>query len=99
MLALVALVLIAAAVATAVIVTTDKATGVKATEIAGDTVDKVVEEFKEAVAKNTESRRRMRRARATGEGRGAGEDLRPVGVELAGDDRRRGRRRPGRACR
>jgi eukaryotic-like serine/threonine-protein kinase len=53
-LALVALVLIAAAVATAVIVTTDKATGVRATEVAGDTVDKVVEEFKELVSKNTE---------------------------------------------
>ena len=51
---LVALVLIAAAVAAAVIVTTDKATGVKATEVAGDTVDKVVEEFKELVKKNTE---------------------------------------------
>jgi serine/threonine-protein kinase len=54
MLALVALVLIAAVVATVVIVTTDKATGVKATEIAGDTVDKVVEDFKEAVRENTE---------------------------------------------
>jgi eukaryotic-like serine/threonine-protein kinase len=52
--ALVALVLIAAAVAAAVIYTTDKATGVKATEIAGDTIDKVVEEFKDAVRKNTE---------------------------------------------
>jgi hypothetical protein len=52
--AAVALVLIAAAVATAVIVATDKATGVRATEIAGDTVHKVVEEFKEAVKKNTE---------------------------------------------
>jgi serine/threonine-protein kinase len=53
MLAIVALVLIAAAVATAVIVSTDKATGVKAREIAGDTVDKVVEEIKEAVKDNT----------------------------------------------
>jgi eukaryotic-like serine/threonine-protein kinase len=53
MLALVALVLIAAAVATAVIVTTDKATGVRATEVAGDTVDKVVEEFKDLLSKNT----------------------------------------------
>jgi eukaryotic-like serine/threonine-protein kinase len=53
-LALVALVLIAAAVATAVIVTTDKATGVRAREVAGDTVDKVVEEFKDLVSKNTE---------------------------------------------
>jgi eukaryotic-like serine/threonine-protein kinase len=52
--ALVALVLIAAAVAAAVIYTTDKATGVKATEVAGSTVDKVVEEFKELVKKNQE---------------------------------------------
>ena len=52
--ALIALVLIAAAVATAVIYTTDKATGVKATEVAGNTVDKVVEEFKDLVKKNTE---------------------------------------------
>lgn len=52
--ALVALVLIAAAVAAAVIYTTDKATGVKATEVAGNTVDKVVEEFKDLVKKNTE---------------------------------------------
>jgi eukaryotic-like serine/threonine-protein kinase len=53
-LALIALVLIAAAVAAAVIYTTDKATGVKATEVAGNTVDKVVEEFKDLVKKNTE---------------------------------------------
>jgi serine/threonine-protein kinase len=53
-LAAVALVLIAAAVAAAVIVATDKATGVKASEVAGDTVDKVVEEVKELVKKNTE---------------------------------------------
>ena len=53
-LALVALVLIAAAVAAAVIYATDKATGVKATEIAGDTIDRVVEEFKDAVRENTE---------------------------------------------
>ena len=52
--ALVALVLIAAAVAAAVIYTTDKATGVKATEVAGNTVDKVVEEFKDLVKKNQE---------------------------------------------
>jgi serine/threonine-protein kinase len=52
--ALVALVLIAAAVAAAVIYTTDKATGIKATEVAGNTVDKVVEEFKELVKKNQE---------------------------------------------
>ena len=53
-LALLALVLIAAAVATAVIVTTDKATGVRATEVAGDTVHKVVEEFKSLLSRNTE---------------------------------------------
>jgi eukaryotic-like serine/threonine-protein kinase len=53
-LALVALVLVAAAVATAVIVTTDKAAGVKVSRVAGDTVDKVVEEFKELINKNTE---------------------------------------------
>ena len=53
-LAMVALVLIAAAVATAVIVATDRASGVHATEVAGDSVDKVVEEFKELVQKNTE---------------------------------------------
>jgi eukaryotic-like serine/threonine-protein kinase len=52
--AAVALALIAAAVATAVIVATDKATGVHASEVAGDTVDKVVEEVKELVKKNTE---------------------------------------------
>ena len=52
--AAVALVLIAAAVAAAVIVATDKATGVHATEVAGSTVDKVVEEVKELVKKNTE---------------------------------------------
>jgi eukaryotic-like serine/threonine-protein kinase len=52
--ALVALVLIAAAVAAAVIYTTDKATGIKATEVAGNTVDKVVEEFKELIKKNQE---------------------------------------------
>jgi eukaryotic-like serine/threonine-protein kinase len=53
-LATVALVLIAAAVATAVILATDQASGVRATEVAGDTVDRVVEELKELVAKNTE---------------------------------------------
>jgi serine/threonine protein kinase len=53
-LAAVALVLVAAAVATAVIVTTDKAAGVKVSRVAGDTVDKVVEEFKDLVKKNTE---------------------------------------------
>ncbi|MFN8216498.1 MAG: protein kinase [Solirubrobacterales bacterium] len=53
-LALVALVLVAAAVATAVILTTDKAAGVHITKVAGDTVDKVVEEFKDLVSKNKE---------------------------------------------
>ncbi len=53
-LALIALVLVAAAVATAVILTTDKAASVKVSRVAGDTVDKVVEEVKELVHKNTE---------------------------------------------
>jgi len=53
-LALVALVLVAAAVATAVIVTTDKAAGVKVSRVAGDTVDKVVEELKDLVNNNKE---------------------------------------------
>lgn len=53
-LAAVALVLVAAAVATAVIVTTDKAAGVKVSRVAGDTIDKVVEEVKELVRNNTE---------------------------------------------
>jgi serine/threonine protein kinase len=52
--ATVALVLIAAAVAAAVIVATDRASGVRATEVAGDSVHKVIEEFKELVKKNTE---------------------------------------------
>jgi eukaryotic-like serine/threonine-protein kinase len=52
-LALVALVLVAAAVATAVIVTTDRAAGVKVSKVAGDTVEKVVEEVKDLVKKNT----------------------------------------------
>jgi serine/threonine-protein kinase len=53
-LALVALVLVAGAVATAVILTTDKAAGVHISKVAGDTVDKVVEEVKELVSKNKE---------------------------------------------
>jgi eukaryotic-like serine/threonine-protein kinase len=53
-LAAVALILVAAAVATAVIVTTDKAAGVKVSRVAGDTVEKVVEEVKDLVRKNTE---------------------------------------------
>jgi len=53
-LAAVALILVAAAVATAVIVTTDKAAGVKVSRVAGDTIDKVVEEVKDLVRENTE---------------------------------------------
>jgi eukaryotic-like serine/threonine-protein kinase len=53
-LAAVALVLVAAAVATAVIVTTDKAAGVRVSRVAGDTIDKVVEEVKELVRNNKE---------------------------------------------
>ncbi len=51
--AAIALVLIAAAVAAAVIVTTDKAAGVKVTKVAGDTVDQVVKDLKDLVKKNT----------------------------------------------
>jgi len=53
-LALIALALVAGAVATAVILTTDKAAGVHISRVAGDTVDKVVEEVKELVSKNKE---------------------------------------------
>ncbi len=53
-LALVALILVAAAVAAAVIITTDKAAGVKVSKVAGDTVDKVVDEVQELVERNTE---------------------------------------------
>ncbi|HEX9967065.1 MAG TPA: protein kinase [Solirubrobacterales bacterium] len=53
-LATVALVLIAAAVAAAVIMATDQASGVHASEVAGDSVDRVVEELKELVRRNTE---------------------------------------------
>jgi serine/threonine protein kinase len=53
-LALVALVLVAAAVAGAVIYATDQAAGVKVSKVAGETVDKVVEELKDVVKKNTE---------------------------------------------
>ncbi len=52
--ALVALVLIAAAVAAAVIYATDKSTTVKVREVAGNTVEKVVEEVKGLVSENTE---------------------------------------------
>ena len=51
--ALIALVLIAAAVAAAVIIATDKAAGVKVGKVAGNTVEKVVEEVKDLVKKNT----------------------------------------------
>jgi eukaryotic-like serine/threonine-protein kinase len=51
--ALIALVLIAAAVAAAVIIATDKAAGVKVSKVAGNTVEKVVEEVKDLVKKNT----------------------------------------------
>jgi serine/threonine protein kinase len=53
-LALVALVLVAGVVASAVIFTTDKAAGVKVSKVAGDTVDTVVEEVKELLRDNTE---------------------------------------------
>jgi eukaryotic-like serine/threonine-protein kinase len=53
-LALVALVLVAAAVASAVIYATDQAAGVKVKQVAGDSVEKVVEEVKDLVKKNTE---------------------------------------------
>ena len=46
--------LVAGAVATGVILTTDKAAGVHISKVAGDTVNKVVEEFKELVSKNKE---------------------------------------------
>ncbi len=49
-----ALVLIAAAVAAAVIVATDTATSVQITDVAGESIDKVVEELKELVERNTE---------------------------------------------
>jgi eukaryotic-like serine/threonine-protein kinase len=52
--ALVALVLIAAAVAAAVIYTTDKAAGVKVKEVTGNTVGKVVEEIEDMIKTNTE---------------------------------------------
>jgi predicted anti-sigma-YlaC factor YlaD len=53
-LALLALILVAAAVAAAVIITTDQAAGVKVSKVAGDTINKVVEEVKGLVKKNTE---------------------------------------------
>ena len=51
--ALIALILIAAAVAAAVILTTDKAAGVQIRKVAGDTVDNVVNELKHLVKDNT----------------------------------------------
>ena len=53
-LALVALVLIAALVAAAVILATDKARGVDVSKVAGNTVDKVAEELEGLVKDNTE---------------------------------------------
>ena len=53
-LALLGLILVAAVVATAVIVATDKAASVQIREVAGDTVDKVTEELKDLVNRNTE---------------------------------------------
>jgi len=53
-LALLALVFVAAAVATGVILATDQAAGVKVGKVAGDTVDKVVEEVKSLVNNNKE---------------------------------------------
>jgi eukaryotic-like serine/threonine-protein kinase len=52
--ATVALVLIAAAVAAGVILATDTASGVEITDVAGESVDRVVEELKELVERNTE---------------------------------------------
>ena len=54
MLALVALVLIAGASPPAVILTTDKASGVHVTEVAGNTIDKVIGKFEDLVKNNTE---------------------------------------------
>jgi eukaryotic-like serine/threonine-protein kinase len=53
-LALLALIFVAAAVATGVILATDQAAGVKVGKVAGDTVDKVVEEVKDLVNNNKE---------------------------------------------
>jgi eukaryotic-like serine/threonine-protein kinase len=53
MLALAALVLIAGVVAAAVILTTDKASGVHIKEVAGNTVEKVTDEFEELLQSNT----------------------------------------------
>jgi serine/threonine-protein kinase len=52
--ALIALVLIAAAVATAVIVTTDSSGGIDVRRVTGDTVDRVVDELRDLVGRNTE---------------------------------------------
>jgi eukaryotic-like serine/threonine-protein kinase len=52
--ATIALVLIAAAVAAAVILATDTATSVQISDVAGESVDRVVEELKELVERNTE---------------------------------------------
>jgi serine/threonine protein kinase len=52
--AAIALVLIAGAVAAAVIYATDTATSVRVTDVAGESIEKVVEELKELVERNTE---------------------------------------------
>jgi serine/threonine-protein kinase len=52
--ATIALVLIAGAVAAAVIYATDTATSVRVTDVAGESIDKVVEQLKELVERNTE---------------------------------------------
>jgi hypothetical protein len=54
MLALVALVLIAGVVAGGVILTTDKASGVHVTEVAGNTIERVTNKFEELIKTNTE---------------------------------------------
>ncbi len=53
-LALLALVAVAAAVAAGVILTTDKANGIHATEVAGKTINKVIGKFENLVKNNTE---------------------------------------------
>jgi serine/threonine protein kinase len=53
-LALLALILVAAAVAVAVILATDKAKGVEVSHVVGESVDKVVEEVKDLVNNNKE---------------------------------------------
>jgi hypothetical protein len=52
--ALIALILIAVAVAVVVILATDKAASVHVREVAGDTVDNVVDDLKQLVKDNTQ---------------------------------------------